>query len=253
MVARQGRRCRDRSLRRGAILANGRARATNRQRRPIAREASRLRPQRTDASRKRSGSAGGPSAEARAGRIPVTAGICIRRRVRAVVTMGEPRSPSFDLKRRVSFAEKRVENSIRTKRRKFAEDFVAPAIVPNPARLPVGEELPRDGHLAVGRWTCVRCNVGKSVLNFGERESFEGARAVRGDLRGGFDLHDEKRPRLRRLHLETSACCALAADVPAHRAKSSEGARGGADGLPSRRRGSAPSRRERSDLDRLVS
>jgi hypothetical protein len=56
----------------------------------------------------------------------------------------------------------------------------------------------------------------------------------------------------RRRHSELSTCCALAADVPAHRAKSSNGARGGADGLPSRRRGSAPLRRERSDLDRLV-
>jgi hypothetical protein len=44
--ARQGRRCRDPSLRRGAILANGRARTTNRQRRPIALEPRRLRPQR---------------------------------------------------------------------------------------------------------------------------------------------------------------------------------------------------------------
>jgi len=57
----------------------------------------------------------------------------------------------------------------------------------------------------------------------------------------------------RRRHSEVSACCALAADVPAHRAQSSEGARGGADGLPSRRRGSASSRRKQSDLDRLVS
>jgi hypothetical protein len=57
----------------------------------------------------------------------------------------------------------------------------------------------------------------------------------------------------RRRHSEMSAGCALAADVPAHRAQSSEGARGGADGRPSRRRGSAPLRRERSDLDRLVS
>ena len=46
MGARQGRRCRDRSLRKGVILANGCARATNRQRRPLAREPSRLRPQR---------------------------------------------------------------------------------------------------------------------------------------------------------------------------------------------------------------
>ena len=69
--------------------------------------------------------------------------------------MGERHSPLFDLKRRVGLSEKRVENSIRTKRRKFAEDFVTPAIVPNPTRLPVGEESPRDGHLSVGRWTCV--------------------------------------------------------------------------------------------------
>ena len=37
VAARQGRRCRDRSLRQRAILANGRARTTNRQRRPLAR------------------------------------------------------------------------------------------------------------------------------------------------------------------------------------------------------------------------
>lgn len=48
VAARQGRRCRDRSLRQGVILANGRARTTNRQRRPIAREPRRLRPQRKD-------------------------------------------------------------------------------------------------------------------------------------------------------------------------------------------------------------
>ena len=62
VAARQGRRCRDRSMRRGAILANGRARTTNRQRRPLAREPSRLRPQRMDGA---GIGAGAPSGESR--------------------------------------------------------------------------------------------------------------------------------------------------------------------------------------------
>ena len=66
VIARSGRRCRDGSLRQGAILANGRARTTSRQRRPLAREPSRLRPQRTDWSRDRSGSPGVANPLARA-------------------------------------------------------------------------------------------------------------------------------------------------------------------------------------------
>jgi hypothetical protein len=78
VAARQGRRCRDRSLRQGAILANGRARATNRQRRPLAREPSRLRPHRMDGSRNRSGSAEAakPPARARKSRRQPDAGRC---------------------------------------------------------------------------------------------------------------------------------------------------------------------------------
>jgi len=96
------------------------------------------------------------------------------------------------LQRRVGLFEKCVENSIRPKRRKFTEDFVTPAIVPDSAWVPIGEEAPHDGHLSVCRWTSVGLKVGKHFLNFGERESFEGAGAIRRFLRGGFDLHDVK-------------------------------------------------------------
>jgi hypothetical protein len=70
--ARQGPRCRDRSLGRRAILANGRARATNRQRGPIARNQA-VSDAANGWSPERSDGAGTGRAQASAERIPGSA------------------------------------------------------------------------------------------------------------------------------------------------------------------------------------
>ena len=95
--------------------------------------------------------------------------------------------------RRVGISEKHVENHVRSKRRKFAAHFVTLAIIPDTAWFSIGDKPPHDRDFSVSRWTGVRLNAGKHCLDFRERKAFERARAVRRFVRGGFDLHDEKR------------------------------------------------------------
>jgi hypothetical protein len=63
-------------------------------------------------------------------------------------------------------------------------------------------------------------------MNTGESDSFERAGAVGSFLRGGFDLHDGKR-RASSPAPGSEYVLRSGTDIPAHRAKSSKGARGG--------------------------